>query len=100
MIGTSFMKELNLNFYTVYIILSVSTVTKGKQMIPALNKIGVRAAVYGNHDFGKILATLTPMMELFLKNNERLKVLFIFAKVSTIDTWYGPKHTFAILQKF
>ena len=47
-------------------------------MIPALNKIGVHAAVYGNHDFGKILATLRPMMELFLKNRERLKVLFIF----------------------
>jgi 5'-nucleotidase len=28
-----------------------STVTKGKQMVPALNAIGIQAAVYGNHDF-------------------------------------------------
>eukprot|EP00795_Rhopilema_esculentum_P001141 gene1141-15487_t len=29
----------------------MSTVTKGRQMIPILNKIGVHAALYGNHDF-------------------------------------------------
>jgi len=31
----------------------VSNVTKGKQMVPVINAIGVHAAVYGNHDFGK-----------------------------------------------
>lgn len=29
----------------------MSNVTKGKQMVPVLNAIGVHAAVYGNHDF-------------------------------------------------
>ena len=36
----------------------VSTVTKGRQMIPVLNKIGVHAALYGNHDFGKFTLNL------------------------------------------
>ncbi|XP_012556958.2 5'-nucleotidase [Hydra vulgaris] len=29
----------------------MSSVTKGKQMIPVMNAIGVNAALYGNHDF-------------------------------------------------
>lgn len=33
---------------------TVSTFTKGEQMIPVLNKIGTHCAVLGNHDFGKI----------------------------------------------
>lgn len=32
---------------------AVSIITEGRQMIPVLNSIGVHAAVYGNHDFGK-----------------------------------------------
>ena len=32
---------------------TVSTFTKGEQMVPVLNKLDVRCAVYGNHDFGK-----------------------------------------------
>ena len=35
------------NFY-----FSVSTFTKGEQMVPVLNRLGVHCAVYGNHDFG------------------------------------------------
>ena len=31
----------------------VSSVTKGKQMIPVMKSIGVHASVFGNHDFGK-----------------------------------------------
>ncbi len=31
----------------------MSTFTKGEQMIPVLNKLGVHCACYGNHDFGK-----------------------------------------------
>ena len=31
---------------------SVSTFTKGEQMVPVLNRLGVHCAVYGNHDFG------------------------------------------------
>ena len=42
--------------------------TKGKQMIPALNKIGVHAAVYGNHDFGK--------------------TVFVFGCFNTYDTFF------------
>ena len=32
---------------------SVSTFTKGEQMVPVLNQLGVHCAVYGNHDFGE-----------------------------------------------
>ena len=35
------------------IIFAVSTFTKGEQMVPVLNKLGVHCAVYGNHDFGR-----------------------------------------------
>ena len=38
---------INLSFF------SVSTFTKGEQMVPVLNKLDVRCAVFGNHDFGK-----------------------------------------------
>ena len=31
---------------------TVSSVTKGEQMIPVLNALEVNTAVYGNHDFG------------------------------------------------
>ena len=31
----------------------MSIFLKGDQMIPILNDLGVHAAVYGNHDFGK-----------------------------------------------
>jgi len=30
----------------------VSTFTKGEQMIPVLNAVGTKCAVFGNHDFG------------------------------------------------
>ena len=33
--------------------ITVSTFTKGEQMIPVLNQLGTHCAVYGNHDFGK-----------------------------------------------
>lgn len=32
--------------------MSVSTFTKGEQMIPVLNSCGVHCAIYGNHEFG------------------------------------------------
>ena len=35
--------------------ISVSTFTKGEQMIPVLNQLGTHVAVYGNHDFGKLI---------------------------------------------
>ena len=34
--------------------LLVSTFTKGEQMVPVLNRIGVHCACYGNHDFGEL----------------------------------------------
>ena len=44
-------------FFLLLLLLSpslpVSTVTRGEQMIPVLNAVGVHAAVYGNHDFGE-----------------------------------------------
>lgn len=33
---------------------SVSTFTKGEQMVPVLNRVGTHCAVLGNHDFGKM----------------------------------------------
>jgi len=36
----------------------MSTFTKGEQMVPVLNKLGVHCAVYGNHDFDFGLETL------------------------------------------
>ena len=30
----------------------MSSITKGEQMLPVLNCLGIKAAVYGNHDFG------------------------------------------------
>ena len=35
------------------LVYSVSTFTKGEQMVPVLNSCGIHCAVYGNHDFGK-----------------------------------------------
>ena len=32
----------------------VSTFTKGEQMVPVLNQLGVHCSVYGNHDFGEL----------------------------------------------
>ena len=31
---------------------TVSSVTKGEQMVPVLNALNVNTAVFGNHDFG------------------------------------------------
>lgn len=40
-------------------VVAVSTFTKGQQMVPVLNSIGVHCAVFGNHDFGKSFLVLT-----------------------------------------
>ena len=32
--------------------ITVSSVTKGEQMVPVLNALNVNTAVFGNHDFG------------------------------------------------
>lgn len=31
---------------------TVSTFTKGEQMVPVLNALGIHCSVFGNHDFG------------------------------------------------
>ena len=31
---------------------TVSSITKGEQMVPILNALNVNTAVFGNHDFG------------------------------------------------
>lgn len=33
---------------------TVSTFTKGEQMVPVLNNVGTMCAVFGNHDFGTL----------------------------------------------
>jgi hypothetical protein len=42
----------------------VSTFTKGEQMVPVLQKLGVHCAVYGNHDFGETCHTAVPILVL------------------------------------
>lgn len=34
------------------VIPAVSTVTKGKQMVPIMNMLDIHYSLYGNHDFG------------------------------------------------
>merc|ERR1719500_885115 len=40
----------------------MSTFTKGEQMVPVLNQLGVHCAVYGNHDFDFGLETLNDLV--------------------------------------
>lgn len=40
------------HFFYWNISISVSTFTKGEQMVPVLNDVGVHCSVFGNHDFG------------------------------------------------
>ena len=38
---------------------SISIVTEGRHMVPILNSFGVKAAVYGNHEFGRFHTNIT-----------------------------------------
>ena len=40
-------------FTNICLVFTVSSFTKGEQMIPVLNECGTHCAVFGNHDFGK-----------------------------------------------
>ena len=40
------------NYLTHVLCITVSSVTKGEQMVPVLNALNVNTAVFGNHDFG------------------------------------------------
>ena len=51
-----FVSQIYMNFF------SVSIFMKGEQMIPILNAIGVHAAVFGNHDFGKKMTRLNVLI--------------------------------------
>ena len=42
---------------------TVSTFTKGEQMVPVLNKLDVRCSVFGNHDFDFGIDTLLERVE-------------------------------------
>ena len=46
----------------------MSTFTKGEQMVPVLNHLGVHCAVYGNHDFGMKMLMLkySYIVQIFL----------------------------------
>ena len=54
---TSFLPEFFLFLSSIFLswidLPTVSTFTKGEQMIPVLNECKVRCAVFGNHDFGE-----------------------------------------------
>lgn len=43
---------------------AVSVVMKGEQMVPVLNALDIKCAVYGNHDFGKTVALRRVIMKL------------------------------------
>lgn len=47
------------NHYIFLFQFSVSTFTKGEQMIPVLNQVGTNCAVLGNHDFDHGLEVVT-----------------------------------------
>ena len=42
-----------LSLPNVCFVFTVSSFTKGEQMIPVLDECGTHCAVFGNHDFGK-----------------------------------------------
>ena len=51
----------------------MSTFTKGEQMVPVLNQVGVHCSVYGNHDFGEslwILGKISFGILVFRKDKE------------------------------
>jgi hypothetical protein len=50
----AFMYFKCVSFISKYFYFSVSSFTKGEQMVPVLDECGTHCAVFGNHDFGKI----------------------------------------------
>ena len=40
----------------IFVFDAVSVVMKGEQMVPVLNSLDVKCAVYGNHEFGMFAA--------------------------------------------
>lgn len=48
--------------YSLLICLAVSTFTKGEQMVPVMNQLGIHCAVFGNHDFGEFRIACTCMI--------------------------------------
>lgn len=76
----------------------MSTVTKGKQMIPVMNTIGVHAAVYGNHDFDFGVDELidfknkTNFPWLMSNVKDKLtKTLLAEGIEKVVATWHGRK---------
>lgn len=54
----SMCKLLNLSILRwniIFFVFAVSTFTQGEQMVPVLNAVGTHCAVFGNHDFGKLI---------------------------------------------
>ena len=55
--------KYKLQTYSCWFYVSVSTFTKGEQMVPVLNKLDVRCSVFGNHDFDFGIDTLMGHVE-------------------------------------
>ncbi len=51
-VGIMSLALISIIFIVKSFAVSVSAFTKGEQMIPVLNRLGVHAACFGNHDFG------------------------------------------------
>ena len=76
----------------------MSTFTKGEQMVPVLNKLDVRCAVFGNHDFDfgidilneRVEKTNFPWLMSNVIDNETGRPL-ADGKVSHIIDWCGRK---------
>ncbi len=52
----------------------VSHVLKGKQMVPVLNAMGIHCAVYGNHEFGRLLFYYYHLLTLGLPKSQNAPV--------------------------
>ena len=80
------------------LMIAVSTFTKGEQMVPVLNKLDVRCAVFGNHDFDfgidilqeRVEKTSFPWLMSNVIDNETGRPL-ADGKVSHIIDWCGRK---------
>lgn len=63
---------------------TVSTFTKGEQMVPVLNKLDVRCAVYGNHDFGKQFINVFRKRSMYVQ----VEIQYKFSSMPSFRFWH------------
>lgn len=97
----------NLNKFYQFQHITVSTVTKGEQMVAVLNELNTHCAVFGNHDFDfglEILSqyvqqTTCPWLMSNVLDNETGRPLGD-GKISHAINWQGQKIGFVRLLLF